>query len=195
MATTLEIDLLMKNLRVNVPGALDDVIKLKLFDTVSRFMDETSIHNETDTITTIAGQTEYEVFPTGPYQITRLLSLADADGREIDATMDIPGTIILGLEPEAGNVLTATIALKPLDPVDNDGYVQCPDWLVSKYSKVFIHGVMGELFSLPAKPYSNERLAIYHMRAFAAGIGSARVDVARRNRYRSNQWAYPRTFA
>jgi hypothetical protein len=178
-----------------VPGALDDVLKLKLFDVVSKFMDETSAVNETDTITTIAGVTEYEVFPTGPYQITRLLSLADTDGREVDATMDVPGTIILGLPPEAGNVYTASMALKPLDPVDNDGYVQCPDWLVNKYSQVFVHGVMGALFSLPAKPYSNERLAIYHMRAFNAGIGSARVDVARRNRYRSNQWAYPRTFA
>lgn len=195
MATTDEINRLMRNLRVDVPGALDDVIKLKLFTAVSQFMDISGVVYEEDTITTVLNQLEYDVIPTGPYQITRLLSLADESGNEIGATMDVPGTIKLLTEPQGGIVYTYTIGLKPVDPEDNDGYVQCPDWVIQKYSDTIAHGVKGMLFSLPAKPYSNERLAIYHMRAFNAGIGSARVDMARRNRYRSNQWAFPRNFA
>ena len=191
MATTDEITRLMRNLRVDVPGALDDVIKLKLFDAVSEFMDRSSVAYEEDTLTTVADEIEYDVSVTGPYQITRLLSLADTSGNEISATMDVPGVIKLTTPPSAGNIYTYTLAIKPIDPVDSDGYVQCPDWIIQKYRSIIEAGVKGMLFQMPNKPYSNERLAIYHMRVFNAGIGSARVDAARRNRYRSNQWAFP----
>ena len=191
MAATDEITRLMRTIRVDVPGALDDVIKLKLFDAVSQFMDVSGVAYEEDTLTTVADQTEYDVSVTGPYQITRLLSFADAQGNEVGATMDVPGVVKLTKPPSAGNVYTYTLGIKPIDPVDSDGYVQCPDWVIQKYRDVIAHGVRGMLFSLPNKPYSNERLAIYHMRSFNAGIGSARVDAARRNRYRSNQWTFP----
>lgn len=191
MAATDEITRLMRNIRVDVPGALDDVIKLKLFDAVSDFMDRSLVAYEEDTFTTVADQLEYDVSVTGPYQITRLLSLADADGFEVGATMDVPGTVKLTSPPSGGNVYTYTLGIKPIDPVDSDGYVQCPDWIIQRYRDVIQSGVIGRLFSMPSKPYSNERLAIYHMRAFNAGIGSARVDAARRNRYRTNQWVFP----
>lgn len=191
MAATDEILRLMRNIRVDVPGALDDVIKLKLFDAVSDFMDRSLVAYEEDTFTTVADQLEYDVSVTGPYQITRLLSLADAQGNEIGATMDVPGVVKLTSLPSGGNVYTYTLGIKPIDPVDSDGYVQCPDWIIQRYRDVISAGVRGMLFAMPNKPYSNERLAIYHTRVFNAGIGSAKVDAARRNRYRSNQWAFP----
>lgn len=191
MAATDEITRLMRNMRVDVPGALDDVIKLKLFTAVADFMERSLVAYEEDTFTTVADQLEYDVSVTGPYQITRLLSLADANGNEIAGTMDVPGVVKLLTAPSAGNVYTYTLGIKPIDPVDSDGYVQCPDWIMQRYREVIEAGVRGMLFSMPNKPYSNERLAIYHMRSFNAGIGSARVDAARRNRYRTNQWVFP----
>lgn len=191
MAATDEITRLMRNIRVDVPGALDDVIKLKLFTAVSEFMEKSNVAYEEDTFTTLADVTEYDVSVSGPYQITQLLSLADAQGTEIAATMDVPGVVRLTTPPSAGNVYTYTLGIKPIDPVDSDGYVLCPDWVVQRYRAVIESGVKGMLFSMPSKPYSNERLAIYHMRAFNAGIGSARVDAMRRNRFRSNQWSFP----
>lgn len=191
MAATDEITRLMRNVRVDVPGALDDVIKLKLFGAVSDFMDRSGVVYEEDTFTTVADQLEYDVSVTGPYQITRLLSLRDTNDAEISGTMDVPGVVRLLTSPSAGNVYTYTLGIKPIDPVDNDGYVQCPDWIIQRYGSVIEAGVKGMLYQMPNKPYSNERMAIYNMRTFNAGIGSARVDAARRNRYRSNQWAFP----
>ncbi len=191
MTTTDEITRLLRNIRVDVPGALDDVIKLKLFDAVSDFMERSLTGYEEDTFTTVADQTEYDVSVTGPYQITRLLSLADAVGNEVSATMDVPGVVKLTTAPAGGNVYTYTLGIKPIDPVDSDGIVQCPDWIIQRYRGVIEAGVKGMLFSMPSKPYSNERLAIYHMRVFNAGIGSARVDVTKGNRYRSQQWTFP----
>ena len=112
MAATDEITRLMRNIRVEVPGALDDVIKLKLFDAVSDFMDRSLVAYEEDTFTTVADQLEYDVSVTGPYQITRLLSLADADGYEVGATMDVPGTVKLTSPPSGGKRVSGWLSLE-----------------------------------------------------------------------------------
>ena len=47
------------------------------------------------------------------------------------------------------------------------------------------------MMSQAAKPYSSERLAVYHMRRFRSGIAAARTDAMRQNAYRGQAWRFP----
>jgi hypothetical protein len=185
---------MMDNLRIRLPGALDSAIRLELFNTVQEFLGETSIWKEEIEFTTVEDQVEYLLISTGVSRIENLIGVVNSTDTPIGAAMDEPGTLVLDTEPISGETLTATVVLNVEDPTDGDELPELPDWIVKKYRAVFEDGTIGRMMSQVAKPYSSERLAIYHLRRFQAGMSMARTDVARRQTQRAQVWRYPRGF-
>jgi hypothetical protein len=63
--------------------------------------------------------------------------------------------------------------------------------VLAKYRSVILDGLLGRMFSQPAKPWTNTQLSVFHMRKFKIGIAGARVEWTRNNNYRQQAWRFP----
>lgn len=190
-----EIDRLMDNLRVNLPGALDGAMQLELFNVLDSFLSETGVWTLDDELTLREGETEYQVGSGGATRIVRLLFLADeALTRSIPATMALPGEIILATEPTQDTAAIARVSLSILDPVDRENYPVVPDWITKRYFECIKHGVLAAMMGQLAKPYSNERMSVYHHRKFRNLMSVARADGRKQNLFAGQSWNFPQNF-
>lgn len=190
-----EIDRLMNNLRIRVPGATDAALKLELFNVIDEFCSDTNVWKEVIEVPITAGVKGYILTPTGISEIVRFMGLVNASGISITATMPVPGELLLRTTPSSATSAEATVSLTITDPVTRDEYPVLPDWIWARYSLEFQNGVMGKMFSQIAKPYSNERMAIYHMRKFEGAVSRARVEARHDFTYAAQRWMFPQAFA
>lgn len=186
---------LMDNLRLNLPGALDSTIQNELFAALTDFFQTTNVWTEDIDFAVTAGVQEYTIVSSGVAAINRLMGAVNSDGRPIGALMKVPGDIYLVTAPNQAATYTVQVALTVTDPTTRDGYPDFPAWILNKYSSDIFEGVLGRMMGQPAKPYSNERLAIFHMRRFESSISKAKVEAQHRNVYRGQSWRFPQTFA
>lgn len=194
MALSVEQLRLMSNIRVAVPGALDDAIRLELFNTLDQFLQETNFWQEEIDFTVTSGVMSYVLTPTEPGSIIALLAHTNAELVPVRATMALPGTVDLVNDPLTGEVYTATVSMTVVDPVDADDMPEMPDGLLLKYGAGITSGVIGRMMAQPAKPYTNERMGIYNTRLFRGTIANARSAVLHKNIQGGQTWRFPRTF-
>ncbi len=165
-----------------------------MFNALNDFFTDSKIWREEIVVVTVAGQTDYQIYEEEPATMITLMGVVNANDGAVPATMPVPGTLVLRTEPSQVETLTATVALTVVDPVDTDEYPHVPDWLLKKYYATIMEGVIGLMLAQPAKPYTNERMAIYHTRKFRAGIAVARAEARHQNIYGGQAWRFP-TFA
>jgi len=190
-----DLNRLMDNLRIRLPGAVDAAIQNELFATLDEFLQASNIWTEDVEFAVQAGQTTYEVMPSGVAAINRLMGVVDQNQLPVAVTMATPGEIVLVYEPTTVGTYTAQLSLTISDPTTRDGYPVLPDWILGFYANDFMDGVLGRMMSQIAKPYTNERMAIYHMRRFGGATSRAKVAAQHRNIYRGQNWRFPQTFA
>jgi hypothetical protein len=178
-----------------VPGALDGLIQLELFNTLNEFLTTTLAWQEDITFTTVVDRTEYELSESEPASIILLLKTTNADGAPVSASMETPGTLVLTLEPATVEVFTAKVALTVVDPVDSFNYPKMPVWLLKRHYDVVLAGCLSRVMAQPAKPYTNERLAVFNARKFKSGMAAARAAVLHQNKLGGQRWQFPRGFA
>lgn len=190
-----EIDRLMQNLRVRLPGAIDDAIKFELFNTLNDFFQGSNIWREDIEFSVTSGVKNYPLVPSGPTVIVRLMGVIDNNSLPVNAVLDL-GTddVILSLAPSSDATYTAQVALTVDDPIDRESYPWFPIWVLNLYMNDIIDGVLGRMMSQPAKPYSNAQLAAYHSRAFTSAIAAARAEANRNYTYGAQKWRFPQTF-
>jgi hypothetical protein len=189
------IERLMDVLRVRIPGATDAALKLELRQVADDFCQETNVWREEIPVTAVPGQREYPLIPEGQSSVVRLLSVINGSGFPVRASMPVPGDLLLMSEPTATTDLVATVAMTIPDAETRDGYPVMPEWVWGRYSDTIIDGVQARMFSQIAKPYSNERMAIYHMRRYSGLVSKARAEGRHENTYSVQRWQYPQTFA
>lgn len=186
---------LMTNLRVRLPGAIDDAIKLEVFLALNQFFQNSNIWREDIDVPVTAGVTTYPLVPSGPAAIVRLMAVVDNNALPVSGTISLEtGDLELALEPSQDATYVAQVALTVNDPLDTDDYPVFPDWVLNLYMNDIIDGVLGRMMSQPAKPYSNAQLAAYHTRSFGTAIGAARLEANRRYAYGAQRWRFPQTF-
>lgn len=98
-----------------------------------------------------------------------------------------PNQVTLWPTPDQteADVLTARVVLNIL-PTATD----LPDFAYIHHYDALLDGVLGKLYSHPAKPYSNATLAQYHLRRFQNGIGVA-TGQAKQGYVKGQNWTYP----
>lgn len=191
----LEEERLIQNLRMQLPGALDAIIKSELFNTCEEFFTQTNVWHEDVEFVAVPATREYLFENSGSSRIHRMEYVADrAVTRQFPATMGEPGVILLRDPVEQNTDMVARMTLSVRDPVDNEGMPQFPAWITQRYYFAFLSGTLSRLMSQPAKPYSNERMAVYHGRKFRDMMSIARGDARRANIFDGQRWRYPRTF-
>ncbi len=192
---TLDVNRLMDNLRVRLPGAVDNALRMEMFNTLNDFFQDTNIWFEDIGFETVVGVKDYDLISTSPSSIVRLISVTDNHDFVVGAYMDTPGELQLRDAPAEVHDYTARVSLTVNDPIDREGYPVFPMWVLNKYQNDIIDGVLGRMMAQPAKPYSNAQLAVLHARKFSSSIAFARQEANRRNIYRGQRWAFPQSFS
>jgi hypothetical protein len=203
MATD-DLNRLMDNARIRLPGALDDTIKLELFSALDAFFQgSNSWYEDIDfnvVPTTLSyaedpSQFSYNITPSQAGSIIiRLIGVWDAQGFPQTAFMPTLGTIVLKNGPNEAQTYTARVVLTVSDPVDVDGYPTVPSWVLAKYGNEILDGVLGRMMSQLAKPYTSAQGALYHNRMFGKAVIAAKVETQHQNVYRGQSWSFPQTF-
>lgn len=192
---SLEEDRLLKNLRMNLPGAIDPVIKLELFNCADEFFTNTNLWYEEVDFVAVPTTREYLFESGGASRIHRLEYVTDTDKtRKIAATMDEPGVVVLGTAVGERTNLVCRLIYSVRDPEDDNGMPQIPAAIMQKYYNAFLEGTLSRMMSHPAKPYSNERMAVYHGRKFRDMMAIARGDARKMNVFDGQRWTFPRGF-
>lgn len=198
MAVSLDLTRLLNNARVHLPGAIDVNLQLEFFNVLNDFFQNSNIWQqdiEFPVLGTDADPTTYEVEQYGAASIVRLLWTVNSAGRPVGASMQTPGEILLNTAATVNDTLTATVSLTVDDPLTSDGYPEFPAWTLTKYGTGILEGLIGRMMAQPAKPYTNEKLAIFHTRKFTGAISQAKYEALHRNVNNGQAWRFPQTFA
>lgn len=187
-----EITRLMDNARNHVPGALDATIKLELFNVLDEILQASNFWQEEIEVSTRPGKTTYDLAGAEDGAIVSLLGCVNAAGTPVTAAMPTPGALELAREPTTAEVLTVTVAYTVVDPAGSDDYPRVPDGLIQKYHIGILAGVVGRMMAQPAKPYTNERMAIFNIRKFTGAVAECRSAVKHGNIHGGQTWRFPR---
>lgn len=189
-----DINRLMDQLRVRLPGALDGTIQLELFSVMNEFFQNSNSWYEDVEFDVTPSEAIYDIVPSVTASVNRILSVVDKDGHPVAVRMIEPGVIELVDAPSEAATWKTTVALTITDPTDREGYPVFPAWLMSKYGNDILDGVLGRMMSQLAKPYSQPQLAQYHMRRFAQAVNRAGVETLHGHVFRGQNWSFPQTF-
>jgi hypothetical protein len=186
-----ELNRLMDNARVHLPGALDAGLKLELFNTLDEFLQGSKFWQEDIEYTARAGRTSYEVIGTEAGAVIELMANVNSSGRDVSASMPALGTLVLRADPMQTDTFTATVAYTVVDPMGTEDYPVIPEGALIKYGDGIKAGLIARMMLQPAKPYTNQQLAVLNMRKFNGTIAQARADVRHRNVYDGQTWRFP----
>lgn len=198
-----DINRLMDNARIRLPGALDAALQLELFSVLNEFFQTSNIWYQdiqfavTPTTANYLDDPDAYTYDIIPDQgsITRLIGVVDSNGYAQKAWMPTLGSLILAFSPNTAQTYTARVALTVTDPTTRDGYPQFPDWIMNKYGNDILDGLLGRMMSQLAKPYSSATMAQFHLKNFKQAVNQAKVEASHQNVYRGQNWRFPQTFA
>ena len=191
------------DVKMHIPGLTDAVHKQMLYHIMNDFLDRTNAWIEEIPIAITPPTKSYAFAPAHKGEINRLLVLYDPAQPNPPkkwagaATMYKPGVIELVQAPANAATWNAVVS-KTLDTLDDSGYpeIEAADqWLISKYGDAFMYGVLSRLMAMPAKPYSNTKLAQQHWQTYVAERSKARTDQLKMNVFGAQNWAFPQEFA
>jgi hypothetical protein len=184
---------LMSNLRIHLPGAVDGSIKLELYNALNRFFQGSNSWREDIEIDVVPNVQDYELVPSGPCTLVRLISVVDNNNFPVTATLDVETRDLIFNRPiTTAATYTAQVALTIAEPLDREGYPVFPEWLLNLYSNDLISGVLSRMLMQPAKPYTNLPLAEFHGAAFRSAVAKAKTRANRRYTYGAQAWRFPR---
>jgi len=192
-----QLDRFMNDVRMRLPGALDDAIKWELFYALDEFCKETNAWQEKLILSVTPDALEYEIEPEeNRARIVRLLSVTTGTGVEerpiYGATLPEPELLVFHHQPDTAdyNVLVALTVVDPVDAVDT--LPDFPDWFFVNYKQEITDGVLSRMMSQPAKPYFSRDGFLLHGRRFRNGMSRVRIAVDHQNVYGGQRWTFPR---
>jgi len=190
-----DLNRLMDNLRIRLPGAVDTVLKLELFSVMNDFFQGTNCWYEDIDFPVTTDTKDYTITPSSIAAPVRLMGVVSSDQFNVKAILGLPSKLTLIAAPTKPDTFTARLVLTVNDPTTRDDYPEFPDWVINKYNNDILDGVLGRMMTQIAKPYTNERMAIYHTRSFRGAVAFAKVEAMHNNLYRGQNWAFPQSFA
>jgi hypothetical protein len=189
---------------------MEGIILNELFNVVKDFTQRSNCWREAvEFQVSPCSGTTYELETATQAYINRLIWIEG--GRQCGTCADSyqPGPLMAGSLVETGAqravlILPATpsvlqnwhahVALTVCDPTDREALPHFPDWLLEKYQKYIVSGVISVMAAHAAKPYSNLKLAGVHGRLFRTGINLAKAEAEHGYVHRGQRWGFPQNF-
>ena len=194
VALTQDINHVLNQARVKLPGSSDAALKAELYDVFQEFFSDSSTWTENIQVNVLPNTQDYAMVPAEGGQIIRLAGVVDAQLLPHPANMPDFGVLHLGRIYASPVVLTATVIKNTTFPVDKQSIPDVPDWSLSVYGVTILDGLLARMMAQPQKTYTNESLSVYHAKKFNDGIAMARVAKLRRNTIGTQSWSYPQSF-
>jgi hypothetical protein len=182
---------IINNAQVHLPGAVEDVFKLEIYNVCEEFFKTTNTWQEFVPFTTIQDKRVYEVVPTVGVFV-RLMEVRDGDGYARAAVMSDDMFVVLRDLPTGGFEYIAALAVTCVDPVKKDGWPEAPAELLTKFYEPLLEGLLGRMMLQPSKPYSNPDLGVFHQRRFHDRMAVARAEQLHASTYNVQNWRFPK---
>jgi hypothetical protein len=193
-----DLDRLMNECEVQLPGATRAGIRGVLFNVIDEFMTDSNSWNEWIPLVLAANTQNYLVTPAQGGQIKRL-------GQVIDQNCVIYPAVITSLQPPAANLffvwpqnitinVNVIVYKSVVLPNQHGDIPDAPNWLLPQYERVIEAGVVGRMQMHKAKSYSDSTNGPINVRRFRDGIAMARTAALRGYIYGGQAWRFPRQF-
>lgn len=191
---------LLNQCRIELPGASDVGIRQRAYNVLHEFLNYSNSWTEQISVTTVANQKDYTLTPleVPPGQIIRLGGVIDLNQINYPAMMPKIALLEFITTPTSAQTLTAIVIKTVLRPSNADGSLDhsypipdLPAWLWGLWLPTFVHGIVGYMMMEKNRPYSDEKMGLFHLQLFRDGIKAARVAALRRNTWGTNAWMYP----
>lgn len=193
MSTTT--DNLLDTLRLHLPGSLDGVIRLELFNTIDEFCRTSDAYRQVLQITLVEGTSNYIITPPSNTAIARVISVAHKTmGLAWTVYDPASDTLLLSSTPTANDVAETLFVTVSLTPVQA-GLSNLDDWLPSDMwqnnYQAILDGTLSRMMVHYAKPYSSKDLAVYHAHRFRNAMALARNEANTGPVRGAQTWMYP----
>lgn len=185
---------IMDSVRPDLPGAIDDVIRIAVYLACLQFFRESNAWREEIGFTLMPGKDTAYITPSAG-RIARLLTVVGEGGRGVrGAFMAERDLLRMPFKANQPEKYTATVALRVSDPVSRDSFPIVPYDVIEQYMDDLIHGILARMMSQQSKPYTNLTLAQYHQIKFRSGISRAKVSKETGDTFGSASWRFPSNF-
>jgi hypothetical protein len=186
-------DRLFDNMRVRLPGATDNALKLELYNVLDDFCREAFVWRETIDVPLTVGVTEYPITPVGT-EIVRVYSIDHTSLDVSNVTFEF-GTISFGTAPSAADVAAGSAfvvaALTPAITQGADPENLLPADMWSQWHRAIQAGVLSGMMAQSAKPYSNPQLAVFDHREYVSQKAYAKRHVDTGGQPGAQLWRFP----
>lgn len=188
-----DLNQLLNNVAVKLPGASQAMIKSELYDVLREFFLDSSCWLQDIDVLVVPDTVDYDLVPDGG-QIIRLAGVVDENGIPQPAIMPEVGRIKFRNAYTDNHTFVATVVKSVAQPVGESGIPAFPDFVLTVWGYYILDGILGKMMNQIAKSYSNPKQAIYHLARFRDGISMARTAALRRNSFGTQAWGYPQSF-
>lgn len=216
-----DLNYLLNQARVKLPGASDAGIKHELYEVLHEFFDITNAWKHDLQINVKPLIQAYGIsVPEG--QIIRLFTVLDQNLIQQPAVLMAPSqpgppggstsgplsintppnpsteadfmTLTLQFQYSNPQIFNVSLILNVTQPQDNSGIPDAPVWTLSKFGRVILDGLLGKMMGQPSKSYTQDSLSVYHLKRFRDGMAMVRVAITRSNTVGTQNWVYPQQF-
>lgn len=197
MVATPDMQRLLDDLQVDIPGALKTTLQSALYRSADEFFDFSNVWREDQDVTLVTNQRAYVLTPPAQGRFVRLLVLYDSqaanepDLRWVDQAAFTPPTgLLIASTPKAGPVWVARM-VKRLATVDADNNPAMPDAFVQQYREALYAGARKYLHALPNMPWTDRQMAVFYGGLFTSEKTKARIDAIKANVVGQTNWVFP----
>lgn len=196
MSCEKQFDRILTEARIRLPGAIDDTMKVEMFAVLDEFFRHSHIWQESVLLGVVTTKQKYDIDSNEwVATVNQLMWVENKDKIPVNASMEVTGELYLYSPPAENQTYTVRVALSVADVLDEDGYPQVPQWVITKYREGLKDGLLARMFIQPAKPYFNTDLAKYYNARWRTVLSSAYADSRQQNVFGAQRWKYPQQFA
>jgi hypothetical protein len=186
-------DRLFDNLRVALPGATDNAMKMELYNVLDDFCRDAFVWRETIEIPLVEGVDTYLVTPEGT-EIVRVYNIDHATFDVSNATYEF-GQVLFDTLPTAADIETPAYLTAALTPAltqgaDPENMLPADMWTV--WHRPILAGTKARMMGQTAKPYSNPQMAILWHTEYVQQKAVAKRYTETGGQPGAQLWGFPR---
>lgn len=180
---------LMDNLLLRLPGAVESVVRLEVFNTIDEFCRETNAWHEHQRVELRKGENRVPMFPSRTAEVVRIMGVF-TQGSPINAAYR-PNELTTLVTAQSDMEVDVAYSLAPSQKTEYEDPPWIPTDMWERYHLAFLDGTLSRMMSQPAKPYSGMRAAMMHATRFRTAKNDARAEADRAFVYDAQSWSFP----
>lgn len=194
MLNKIDVDNLLNQLRVELLGTSDALLRSMMYQVMTEFFNDSSIWTEAININAIPNKRHYNVTPTEG-QIIRLDGVVRMPGAYfVPALMPEIGTVVAEHAPNTAEQWSAHVVLNVSLPTLTGGVPIAPEFTLKQWFLAIKHGILGSMQMQSDKSWSNAKNAAYNLAKFRSYIGQARSIKLKANTVGASAWRFPQGY-